>query len=142
MSKPAKPSKIKVAKKGTSAKEIKAWLRGIQEFQPADWTPSVEQWNAIREKIYSLDEVAPSAQAPNVYNERPVRYAQDDDNYVPPRPFKESQTFVASQPMGGTESPLAQPAAGGGTAIMKTLPGDGGVSVISDPEADGYKSPF
>lgn len=50
------PSKRKSKVKSVNAKELKAWLRGIQEFQPEGWVPSIEQWDAIRERIFLLEE--------------------------------------------------------------------------------------
>ena len=53
--KKTKPKKAK-APVVVNAKEIKAWLRGIQEFAPVGWTPTTEQWEAVCEKIFALDE--------------------------------------------------------------------------------------
>lgn len=51
-----KNNKSNKTAKTLTVSQLKAWLRGIQEFQPADWTPSKEQWQAIRDKIMNLDE--------------------------------------------------------------------------------------
>ena len=55
---PTKKTKFKKVKVPTvvNAKEIKAWLRGIQEFAPVGWTPTPAQWEAVCEKIFLLDE--------------------------------------------------------------------------------------
>jgi hypothetical protein len=31
--------------------EFKMWLTGVEEMQPADWTPDASQWKKIREKL-------------------------------------------------------------------------------------------
>lgn len=74
-----------------SAKEIKAWLRGIQEFQPKNWTPSPEQWNTIREKIFNLIEsdtdmaAMSNVKAPREAVQAAPYYASPGyDNYTPP----------------------------------------------------------
>lgn len=36
--------------------EFKAWLQGVEDMQPANWSPNTEQWKRIREKIDHIDE--------------------------------------------------------------------------------------
>lgn len=36
--------------------QFKAWLEGVEEMQPDDWTPSETQWKRIRAKIAKLCE--------------------------------------------------------------------------------------
>ena len=51
--------KKKITKKIT-LNEFRAWLEGIEELQPNDWSPSKEQWKLIRNKIDYIEEcVAP-----------------------------------------------------------------------------------
>jgi hypothetical protein len=50
--------------KQQSVKEFKAWLAGMLEFQPEDWTPTVDQWKTIQERINNLQDVEPTAAAP------------------------------------------------------------------------------
>lgn len=47
----------KLEQKKVSVKELKYWLRGILEFQDANWVPNKEQWNNILNKIFNLDEL-------------------------------------------------------------------------------------
>lgn len=46
----AKKSNSSVTKNITLS-EFKAWLQGVEDMQPNDWSPNVEQWTRIREKI-------------------------------------------------------------------------------------------
>jgi hypothetical protein len=48
-------AKRKRVKKYT-LKEFQAWLEGIEEIQPDDWTPDKKQWDMIREKIGAIVE--------------------------------------------------------------------------------------
>lgn len=48
--------KKKTKQQPISAKELKFWLDGILEFQTSDWIPSKEQWNTIKDKIFSLED--------------------------------------------------------------------------------------
>lgn len=50
--------------KQQSVKEFKAWLAGMLEFQPDGWTPNVEQWKTIQDRINNLQEAEPVAAAP------------------------------------------------------------------------------
>jgi len=34
--------------------EFLAWLEGVESMQPADWTPTHDQWTTIREKLNSV----------------------------------------------------------------------------------------
>lgn len=45
-----KMARKKAVKKYTLA-EFKAWLEGVEEIQPNDWHPDLDQWRMIREKI-------------------------------------------------------------------------------------------
>jgi hypothetical protein len=37
--------------KKVTLNEFKAWLEGVEELQPDDWSPSYDQWELIRKKI-------------------------------------------------------------------------------------------
>jgi len=45
--------------KKISLLEFRAWLEGVEELQPSDWSPSAEQWKLIREKIKLIKEPEP-----------------------------------------------------------------------------------
>lgn len=34
---------------------FKSWLQGVEDMQPDDWCPSIEQWRKIRQKIDLLE---------------------------------------------------------------------------------------
>ncbi len=138
----------KIAKKNSksiSAKEIKAWLRGIQEFQPEGWTPSKAQWDAIRDRIFSLDEdVVEHSQFEVSRSTRVVDFVPAPQFAPPAHGFPQisnNETYVAATPMG--PSILADTANATAKNVKLKPAGDGGVSVIADPTAEGeYKSPF
>jgi hypothetical protein len=58
-----------------SLRDFKQWLTGVEEMQDDDWSPSVQQWQRIREKIDSIEE---QAQAPQF-----VPRANPSPGYVP-----------------------------------------------------------
>jgi len=41
-------------KKKYTLKEFQAWLNGIEEIQPDDWHPDLEQWKLIRERMDNI----------------------------------------------------------------------------------------
>jgi hypothetical protein len=55
----AKKMKAQKTIRAITPKELKFWLEGILEFQTKDWIPNAEQWKAIQEKIFNLDDTAP-----------------------------------------------------------------------------------
>lgn len=46
------------SKKTVSVSEFKNWLTGVLDFQPDNWTPNLEQWKKILDKIQSLEELS------------------------------------------------------------------------------------
>jgi len=43
-------------RKRVTLNEFKAWLDGVEELQPDDWTPTAQQWVLIRAKIDNIVE--------------------------------------------------------------------------------------
>ncbi len=43
-----------IKKKSYTLKEFQAWLTGIEEIQPGDWHPTLEQWKLIRERMNGI----------------------------------------------------------------------------------------
>lgn len=83
-----------MAKKTTKSKEtftvkdFKMWLKGLTEFQEANWTPNAKQWKTILEKVEMLEDnvqyVTAPAPQPQAHPVRPVQpqfeyYEEDDD---------------------------------------------------------------
>lgn len=62
-----------VPEKKLSLMEFRAWLSGVEEMQPDDWTPDFTQWRRIRAKIDQIVETHRSA-------------THDDDFVMPPPP--------------------------------------------------------
>lgn len=38
-------------KQKQTLKEFRAWLQGVEELQPENWSPNSDQWKLIRDKI-------------------------------------------------------------------------------------------
>lgn len=51
--------------KKLSVSDFKNWLEGVLDFQEEGWTPNLDQWNKILEKVEELDDTPP---APAVTN--------------------------------------------------------------------------
>ena len=65
--------------------EFQAWLQGITEIQPDDWTPDASQWKMIYEKILNVKEpVVKIAPAPTP---APQQFAPGypQPSYIPPQ---------------------------------------------------------
>lgn len=110
--------KVKKNKKNISFDEFKAWLGGVEDLQSADWHPSKEQWNIIREKIdaiiipandYVQKPTAPFYAPPQTVMQQPLRYN------VPAVP--EQQEQLIQQPTNRHVSKLPPQFTGGASAI-------------------------
>lgn len=119
-------AKKKTEMTAISAKEIKAWLRGIQEFQPKNWTPTADQWKTIQDKIFNLseDETVVEQTSPS-YRPQQRYYAPENVVYDP------GIQHVAVEPSG----PLATAMSTTGTGMISASSQD---TVI----AGEYKSGF
>lgn len=53
---PQKKPKKQPQPSNCTVAELKAWLAGIEAFQGVDWTPTSEQWDAVKRKIRSLSD--------------------------------------------------------------------------------------
>lgn len=51
----------KQSKKILTVGELKTWLDGYCSAHDDDWTPTADQWNMIKDKVFSLADNAPSA---------------------------------------------------------------------------------
>jgi len=108
-------------KKKISLAEFRAWLEGVEELQPMDWSPSLDQWQLTRNKINLIIE-------PTVTNPTPG-------------PSHQAQ---ARTPQGIAGFPVP----GGGTALPPPTPPPSAISeqsVVKTPDIDssgGYESDF
>ena len=75
----AKSKQKKQTRKPITFDEFKAWLSGVEDLQAADWFPTKEQWDIIREKIESIKITTPVVEAPY----QPTAFQQP---IVPQRP--------------------------------------------------------
>jgi hypothetical protein len=122
---------------GVNAKEIKAWLRGILEFQPAGWAPNAEQWDSIKERIFMLEEVdttsSPEVNMVSRHQEHVQQHYQPHvQSYVPERAYRNRDENQDDGRV-SVSSPLA----------TSTSPTETGVVQVKvDPNAADYKSPF
>ena len=97
-----------------SLKEVKTWLDGYCSAHGDDWSPTLEQWKMIKDKILSLDEeqqqgcVVPAqpAQGYGNYNQVPaLRYAAQplQSSIVPMHNMMEPD--IGHSMVGVTENP-------------------------------------
>jgi len=94
----------KRVKKYTLA-EFKAWLEGIEEIQPDDWSPDVNQWKMIREKIRAI--VEPKVTEPK--DKQPEPTLTPPPWQPPPRPPQQAIPRSGQIPdpaFGGQQSAL------------------------------------
>lgn len=83
--------------------EFKAWLEGVEELQPEDWSPNAEQWKLIRDKINSIKE--------EVVKQQPKQVDQQNITPQPqpqPQPAQRSAQAPSSMPL-----PPPPPTSGG-----------------------------
>jgi hypothetical protein len=129
MTKVTKPKKQK-AVKVVNAKELKAWLRGIQEFQPEGWVPTVEQWDAIRERIFLLEEV-----------EYQVEYQTAHQHLVYDEPhYQQQPAFVAAAPVPAYQAVAPQGGALSGYPAQEEARSSGGIARAWSPTETGVVS--
>ncbi len=92
-------------------KELKDWLKGILEFQNASWSPNTEQWDTIKEKIFSLDDETVISK--EVYRKENIVKPDYADPPPPPldRPFIHPYTSLSQElvdaPVIGTGGPAS-----------------------------------
>lgn len=107
--------------------EFKAWLDGIEEIQPATWSPDATQWKMIRDKINGIVEevievevpvpapqVAPAPQIPQGPIPRNAAPAVDN-GWTPPA----APAFAPSEP---TLTSAAKAALAGNTLPPELMP--------------------
>lgn len=80
-------------KETLTTKDFKMWLRGVEEMQDENWTPSAQQWKRIREKIDCIEDTIQSNVTPMTLDARPT--------YTP--------SGIASAPAQGAGVPFALP---------------------------------
>ena len=73
-----RPKKVQL--EPITLREFKAWLEGVEELQPDDWCPDLEQWKKIRSKINCISPETIHTNIP----QQPVQ-PQATTNY-PPQP--------------------------------------------------------
>lgn len=141
MSNTKKATKKTNKTKTINAKEMKAWLRGVQEFQPAGWTPSAEQWATIRDRIFLLEEVESSelVNGPQSYSEQ--HHYQPELSYTAVKP---SYVHVPQDSSLNVSSNVSGPLSSGKLATSQSPTESGVVPVTSGNEVlEGeYKSAF
>lgn len=144
-------TKNKIAKKATASKtsktvstsEIKQWLRGILEFQPAEFTPTAQQWAVIRDKIFALDETVPEytasfeaqhRQTPQQQQQR----TQSAPQYTPGPIAEVEEPYVRSAIEGAQDDVnLTNTRVAIGGAVSSIQNEHGGVSVAAQTDQNG-----
>ncbi|MGI0076381.1 MAG: hypothetical protein ACREAU_03130 [Nitrosopumilaceae archaeon] len=127
--------------KQISLAEFRAWLEGVEELQPARWSPNSNQWKLIRQKIDCIQAPAPitvqqTTPPQYMHNQRqPTEQALTEvdgqasalpDLAVPGIPINLSSVFKHhQQPIGGIKTQ-------GGTIVTPNI----------DTSSGGFKSSF
>lgn len=128
-------------KKKVTLKEFRAWLEGVEELQPKEWSPTAEQWKLIRAKIDSIVEEtskvvqhAPVKEevrnSPPVAGQRPPAPPPGESNLPPGVPaFPEVPSNIPAEAANITVSPeaarLMNPASDGKTKTPEIDTSDG-----------------
>lgn len=77
----------KQSKKNITFEEFKAWLSGVEDLQPDDWSPTKEQWQIIRDKIDSIrleTRVSTTQSPPSTGNDHKTQPAMRTNNTIAP----------------------------------------------------------
>ena len=131
-------------KKKIALAEFRAWLEGVEELQPANWSPTAEQWQLIRDKIDCIISDEPQ---PVQYNRPPSQESypairppmQNGQGMIPPVPVE--QTLL---PLDESGQPIPVPLVGNSTrpvvppnnALLQPKAGQHGTLVTKTPEID------
>lgn len=83
----------KKVNKHLTVKELKSWLRGVQEFHPDDWLPDREQWDLICERVFNLKE-----EPEVIVKEKEVQVAAPRNFEAPEQ---QTESFQELHPQGG-----------------------------------------
>jgi predicted transcriptional regulator len=76
---------VATKRKKVTLNEFKAWLEGVEELQPKNWSPSSEQWKLIRTKMDYII-IPPEAQQSRVPNPMVPPQLQQIPGMVPAPP--------------------------------------------------------
>lgn len=107
MTKPKKP-KTKPINVELSIREFKVWLDGLCSFNADDWTPNLDQWTLIKNKLMNLKENnQPTYPQNTTYNG--MHNIQPQPILPPPVTFEELSPEVLARKIEQAKS--------GGTAI-------------------------
>lgn len=120
-------------RKRVTLNEFKAWLDGVEELQPVDWTPSVDQWKLIRAKISNIREPTPQVEQLQV---APMSYRP-----VEPQPTL-PHGMVPPPPVGGLPSGAVVDMSPEAKAMLTRSPGDKSTTPNIDTADGAYQSSF
>lgn len=115
-----------------TVRELKTWLDGYCSAHGDDWSPSPEQWNIIKNKIFSLNES----------NEKDD--AKDDVKYAIPMPANNSSPTIFPQfPIRRSEENSSLPEGRIGLSeVPPMVVGQGGALKTPDKGVAGGPSDF
>lgn len=97
MKKPTRVNKTVQPVEPMSMTEFRAWLKGIEDMQPSNWSPNAEQWQIIKSRIDSVVENGPTF--------TPSQHSP----HVPQSTFTPSQHMPPSLLPGGYNGPVHLP---------------------------------
>lgn len=94
----AKKKKTEEQKMITLA-EFRAWLEGVEEMQGPDWSPTLEQWKRIRDKLNTVGPVVSQQPAQPNPAARPVQSVPTTPlEYPPPHTLPVSTSNLSAIP--------------------------------------------
>lgn len=135
------------ATKKMTLQEFKAWLEGIEEVQPANWHPTIEQWKLIRDRIEHIVVVeAPATQVQYVQQPQQQHYQQPEpvrrspsslDAAFAGNPVIQPEPFIPKQPVDVLGRPIHNNGSVGGLVAT-----DSGALKTPDIQSTTYHTSF
>lgn len=127
-----KKTTVKKLSTSLTIQEFKMWLDGLCAFNTPEWTPNLQQWHAIRDRIMNLRE------------NKPVAPPIPPQQFIPPRQMitPNTGTFITPdfEPFNDgniTEEEIAQK-----MAEAKRLGASNVIKAKHIDSSNGYKSEF
>jgi hypothetical protein len=132
--------------KQMTLQEFKAWLEGIEEVQPANWHPTIEQWKLIRDRIEHIK--IEQVQQPQVQyvQQSPVQvHQQEQPRHMPTsldaafagNPVIQPEQYIPKQQLDVLGRPISNNGSVGGLVAT-----DSGALKTPDIQSTTYHTSF
>jgi hypothetical protein len=136
------------ATKKMTLQEFKAWLEGIEEVQPANWHPTIDQWKLIRDRIeHIVIAETPAPQVQYVQQQQPQQqFHQPEQVRRPPSSLDaafagnsviQPEPFIPKQPVDVLGRPIQNNGSVGGLVAT-----DSGALKTPDIQSTTYHTSF